>query len=219
MKDNHSVIHLADYLEDSNKISIIDQRESDFSALLPKSNLIKRGFALTIDMAVIGLLYTGLVNGYSLFVAEFLGPINYQGQYDLIQGNLFFSLSVFIPLYFSYFLYCTFVMDGKTIGKMATGLKVIKEEFVHNMDVMEYELSLKDSFRRASGYLLCYMSFGIFFIFNFASEDKRGLPDYLSGSRTVSEKWLNQMLEQKAAMDEQVIIDISVLATDDKKAA
>ncbi len=58
---------------------------------------------------------------------------------------------------------------------------------------------------------MCYLSFGTFFIFNFSSEDKRGLPDYLSNSRTVSDDWLKSMLEKKQYEAEVVSIDIRSL--------
>ena len=102
-------------------------------------------------------------------------------------------------------------MNGKTLGKMAMGLTVIKENYVHNMKEDQIHLTLSESAKRAAGYLGCLLSFGVFFVFTFASEDNRGLADYLSGSRTVSDKWLKQMQEFKETQQEQVIIDISRL--------
>lgn len=211
MSNEDNVIHLKDYLDHSEPIQILNHVESDFSAMFPKTNLVKRAMALVIDLSTLTVLNVGIHNGYNLFVSEFLGPINYQSQFKLVQGNLAFSSSIYLLLFFSYFLYCTFIMNGKTLGKMAMGLTVIKENYVHNMKETQIHLSLGDSAKRAAGYLGCLLSFGIFFVFTFASEDNRGLADYLSGSRTVSDKWLKQMQEYKSTQDEQVIIDISKL--------
>lgn len=211
MKNEENIIYLSDYVKNTEKVKIIDQLDKDFSAINPKTHLIKRGLALVIDLCTIGLLNVGLHNGYALFVSEFLKPLNYESQLHLIQGNLSLSIGIFLVTYFTYFFYCTFILSGKTLGKIALGLKVIKEDFVHNMQDNSYELDLKDSFHRAAGYLLCYLSFGVFFVFNFASEDKRGLPDYLSNSRTVSDAWLKQMLEYKVSQQEHITINISEL--------
>ncbi len=211
MNNDNNIIHLSDYLDNSEPIKIVDHLESDFSAMFPKANLIKRGTALCLDLFTLMVLNVGVHNGYNLFVSEFLSALNYHGQYKLIQGNMFFSGSVYLVLYFSYFLYCNYILNGKTFGKMILGLTVVKEEYVHNLNTLSYDLSLKDCVRRSMGYLGCLLSFGVFFIFNFASEDNRGLPDYMSGSRTVSDKWLKQMRDFKASHQQQVIIDISKL--------
>jgi uncharacterized RDD family membrane protein YckC len=130
---------------------------------------------------------------------------------DEINGNLVLHAVIFVAIYWSYFLYTTYVLDGKTLGKMTMGLRIINENFLQDFDQLDYKISLQNSLRRSMGYLICYLSFGTFFIFNFSSEDKRGLPDYLSGSRTVSDNWLNQMLEKKQYSTEQVTIDIQAL--------
>ena len=211
MNNEDNVIHLKDYLDHSEPIQILDNLESDFSAMFPKANLFKRALALVLDLSTLTVLNIGIHNGYSLFVSEFLGPVNYQGQFKLVQGDLAFSGSIYLVLYFSYFLYCNYIMNGKTLGKMAMGLTVIKENYVHNMKETQMHLTLGESAKRAAGYLGCLLSFGVFFVFTFASEDNRGLADYLSGSRTVSDKWLKQMHEYKATQQTQVIIDISKL--------
>lgn len=219
MRDENNIIYLTDYLEDSHKIVTSEHGQQQFSALKPTSALTKRGIALLLDLAAMGVIYAMLFNGYAIFVSEFLSPLTYGSRFNLLQGDSLLALAVFLPLYFSYFLYCTFVMNGKTLGKMATGLRVIKEDFIHDQGLYDYQLSLADAFQRASGYLLCYLSFGLFFIFNFASEDRRGLPDYLSSSRTVTDAWLQQMLAHKQTQEEQLIIDISQLDQQDDLAA
>ncbi|MAZ47656.1 MAG: hypothetical protein CME65_03785 [Halobacteriovoraceae bacterium] len=211
MNNEENVIHLKDYLDHSEPIQILDHVESDFSAMFPKTNMFKRALALIVDLSTLTVLNVGIHNGYNLFVSEFLGPVNYENQYKLIQGDMAFSATIYLVLYFSYFLYCTYIMNGKTLGKMAMGLTVIKENYVHNMKEDQIHLTFSESAKRAAGYLGCLLSFGVFFVFTFASEDNRGLADYLSGSRTVSDKWLKQMQEFKETQQEQVIIDISRL--------
>ena len=211
MNNEENIIHLKDYLDHSEPIQILDHVESDFSAMFPKTNMFKRALALIVDLSTLTVLNVGIHNGYNLFVSEFLGPVNYENQYKLIQVDMAFSATIYLVLYFSYFLYCTYIMNGKTLGKMAMGLTVIKENYVHNMKEDQIHLTFSESAKRAAGYLGCLLSFGVFFVFTFASEDNRGLADYLSGSRTVSDKWLKQMQEFKKTQQEQVIIDISRL--------
>ena len=88
----------------------------------------------------------------------------------------------------------------------------VNDHFIHDVDEKNYKLTLSQAAKRAFGYLTCYLTFGIFFIFNFASEDKRGLADYISSSRTVSDRWLKEMIEYKLHQREQLSIEISSLS-------
>ena len=130
----------------------------------------------------------------------------------LLNMNTWLFAGVFMTVYYSYFLFCSFVLEGKTVGKMVFALRVINDHFIHDVDEKNYKLTLSQAAKRAFGYLTCYLTFGIFFIFNFASEDKRGLADYISSSRTVSDRWLKEMIEYKLHQREQLSIEISSLS-------
>ena len=91
-------------------------------------------------------------------------------------------------------------------------IRVVNQDFIFDHSQFRSNLSLKNSFQRSIGYLLCYMSFGIFFIFHFASEDKRGLPDFLSGTQTVSDEWIEFIVNARDAKAELIYLDIQKLS-------
>ena len=211
MKDENKVVYLTDYIESKELITTVPRESTPLNLSDPKSHLAKRGVAFAVDMLLVGVVKTGIHGAYALYVNEFLAPLSYSKKMSLIEGNLLMHGAIFISIFFAYFLYSTLILEGKTVGKMAMGLRVINESFFLNQEEMDYKLSLPNALRRSLGYVLCYLSFGTFFIFNFSSEDKRGLPDYLSNSRTVSDEWLKQSLEHREYAKEQVYIDVKTL--------
>lgn len=208
MENENKVVYLTDYIATNQTISTVPKK---VNLIDPKGHLIKRIVSFGIDLVAIGLIKMSLHGAYAVFINQFLSPLNFKQRAALINGNLLLHVTIFIAIYTAYFLYSSFVMEGKTLGKMTMGLRVINEGFVQDSSQMSYNLSLKNSVRRSMGYLLCYLSFGTFFVFNFSSEDRRGLPDYLSGSRTVSDEWLQSMLEHKQFDAEVINIDIKSL--------
>ena len=213
MNEENKVVYLTDYIETQEKIQTIPAKSVFLSSHEPEAHLAKRGVALVIDIITVGIIKTGIHGAYAVFVDKFLSPVSYSKKLSLVEGNMFLHVAIFVALYFAYYLYTSFILDGKTLGKMTMGLRVIDQSFLLNRKQQKYTLSLPNSLRRALGYVFCYLSFGTFFIFNFSSEDKRGLPDYLSNSRTVSDEWLNQMLEQKSQNPDVIMIDIETLAS------
>ncbi len=213
MNDENKVVSLTDYIERQEEIKTLSNKSKPLDLTVPNPHLVKRGISFMIDFMAVGIIKTAIHGAYAVFVNQFLAPVSYSRQLSLVEGNMLLHVSIFVALYFSYFLYCTVVMEGKTLGKMAMGLKVINEEFYLEATSNNYHISTSNALRRALGYVLCYLSFGTFFIFNFSSEDKRGLPDYLSSSRTVSDQWFEQTLDFKLHASEQVVIDIQSLET------
>jgi len=211
MESKNKVVYLTDYIHKNKNIKTLGPENIPVNLAKPHSNLIKRTWALGIDLLSISLINTGIHTSYALFIQEFLGPVHQIQKMDLVNGNMALHSMVFVSIYWVYFLYCTYVLNGKTLGKMSMGLRVVNESFFTSAIEMNYTLDFRNSFRRALGYLVCYLSFGTFFIFNFSSEDKRGLPDYLSKSRTVSDTWLAQMLAHKGSPQEVVLINIHAL--------
>ena len=114
-------------------------------------------------------------------------------------------------LFAGYFLVNALIFEGSSVGKKLMGLVVINEDFTNSHIDKTHELNFMQSVQRTLGYVLCYLSFGTFFIFHFSSEDRRGLSDYLSNSRTVTTSWLKLMLEHKEFAAEVITIDIESL--------
>lgn len=211
MKEPKNVVYLQDYIAQRKDVSFSNNLTKQESLLEPKSELFKRVIAFGVDLMAIGIFKISMYTAYALFLNEFMSPLGEKFKAHLLDGNIVTHLSVYLLIYYSYFLFCNFVLSGKTLGKLAMGLRVINEKFCHDLDDTDYELTLSQCFKRSTGYLLCYLSFGTFFIFNFSSEDHRGLADYLSSSRTVSDSWLTQMLDYKEHQREQVTIEIKSL--------
>lgn len=211
MEKENNTIHLAQYINNQRELTPSETGLSRKFKKVPDTNLIKRGIAFCVDIFTIIVLKTVIDSGYILFVSQFLSPLAQDVQGTLTQTTIFMQLSIFLTLYCSYFLYCTYVLEGKTLGKMTMKLTIISEDFIYNHNDYSHKMTFNQALKRSLGYLLCYMSMGTFFIFNFSSEDKRGLSDFLSGSRTVSDDWLNHMLDYKKNSLEELRIDVDSL--------
>lgn len=217
MNEPNKIIYLQDYIAKKKNIVPFTKdhhigSSNEWNLLNPNSVLLRRGIAFFVDLLVIGLFKVSIQSAYAIFLNEYFAPIDYGHKANLVQGNIVLHLSIFLIIYFSYFLFTSYVLNGKTVGKMSMGLRIINDDFVSNLKDLNYDLTLRQCFKRSFGYLLCYLSFGTFFIFNFSSEDKRGLPDYISGSRTVSDKWLMAMSDFKNHQNETITIDIQTLS-------
>lgn len=210
MNDENKILKLSDYADKGSELETKIKYSSDFSKI-PKTNLSKRILAFGVDLSTIIVLKTILDSGYIVFLSQFISITSQELRIDLLNYSPLMQIGIFVTIYCSYFLFCTHILNGKTIGKKTMGLTVINEKFVSNFREHTHLLTFKQSLKRTFGYLLSYISFGTFFIFNFSSEDKRGLSDYLSGSRTVSDSWLNHMLEHKKFNNEELNIDVSSL--------
>lgn len=211
MNNENKVVHLVDYIEQNKKIESVSSDKLIPILGQPEPLLLKRGLAFMVDIMVIGLLKTSLDAGYGVFVNQYLSPFNSATKLGLTQSNIALHLSIFVMVFLGYFLFTTAVMNGKTLGKLIMKLTVINELFVQNHFEESHELNFSQVFQRSIGYVLCYLSFGTFFVFNFSSEDKRGLSDYLSTTRTVNDEWLSQMLEHKEFSAQEIKIDITSL--------
>lgn len=211
MNEENKVIHLSHYLKNNQKIESVNL-DSKLEILdQPEANRSKRVAAFAIDFFAIAVINSSIHAAYALFVNQFLYAMKTQSRVMLLGDSLALQIGIFILLFGAYFLYCGVVLEGKTLGKKIMKLSIIQEAFVVNHLENDYHISMTQAAQRALGYMLCYLSCGTFFIFNFASEDSRGLSDYLSGTRTVSDNWLAQMLEHKEYASEEVTIDIRSL--------
>jgi uncharacterized RDD family membrane protein YckC len=164
-----------------------------------------------VDFSSILVIGAAIQTSYIMFVNEFLYSLKFQAKSALILENSPVQFSVFLLSFTAYFLYSLYIMDGQTFGKKVFKLRAVKDDFIFDEEIEDSEITLRESFRRTMGYLACYMSFGAFFIFSVMSEDNRGLPDYFSGTRTVSEDLIESIKLSKSQEKEAVIIDIESL--------
>lgn len=210
MKEENNILHLPTYLNSDQELpSFVSHMHKPEEK--PKSHLVKRAIAFGVDLLSIAVIKTAIQTSFAIFISEFFVGLSPTYKSHLMNTPMHIHALTFIAIYLSYFIYTSYVFNGKTLGKMTMGLSIINENFLRDQDSVVSSITLKQAAQRAFGYLICYLSFGTFFIFNFSTEDKRGLPDYLSSTRTVSDKWLQSMTDFKKYQKDEVLIDIKSL--------
>jgi uncharacterized RDD family membrane protein YckC len=207
----NNIVNLVEHINKKKEVETFNQ--ALFSPLkLEKQKITQRRiYSFMVDFSSILVISAAIQTSYIMFVNEFLYSLKFQAKSALILENSPVQFSVFLLSFTAYFLYSLYVMDGQTFGKKVFNLRAIKDDFLFDEEVEDGEITLRDSFRRTMGYLACYMSFGAFFLFSIMSEDKRGLPDYFSGTRTVSEELIESIKLSKLEEKEAVTIDIESL--------
>ena len=204
METNNKVIQLHDYIQANQQIKTIDDFRQKKLSLTPSDLITKRFWAFLVDITFIMICNIIINQSYALFIGKYLNGIPYQKKVDLLQGNFILSGIVFLTVYSGYFFYCNYILNGKTLGKKVMNLRVVNQEFIFDHSQFQSHISLKIAFQRTFGYLLCYLSFGIFFIFHFTSENRRGLPDFLSATQTVSDDWIQYVLDARNHQEEVI---------------
>ena len=211
MNDDRNVIHLADYITQNAEVDDFNIHKPITQLSKPETLIGKRAAALGLDFFLVATAKTALHTSYGVFVNEFFAPFSEGFRSALSNPGIGVHVAVFLMLFAGYFLVSGLIFEGSSLGKKVMGLKVINEDFANSHLEASHELSFMQSVQRSAGYVLCYLSFGTFFVFHFSSEDRRGLSDYLSNSRTVTTSWLKLMLEHKEYAAEVVTIDIDSL--------
>lgn len=211
MKEDRNVIHLADYITQNAQIDEFNVHKPIPKLSSPESLLGKRAGALAFDFTLVAFAKTTLHSSYAIFINEFFAPFSGAARSALSEPNMGVHLAIFLTLFAGYFVVSGIIFEGSSLGKKIMGLQVINEDFVFNHLQSSHELNFMQMIQRTVGYVLCYLSFGTFFVFHFSSEDRRGLSDYLSNTRTVTNSWLKLMLEHKEYAAEVVTIDINSL--------
>lgn len=207
----NNIIKLVDYTKPHKEIQTINPFDIESISLTKENITQKRIYSFMVDFAFIMVMNAAVHTSYSVFVSEYYAPISRSLRHQLIQTNSGLQVGVFMLLYMSYFFYSMFVLNGKTFGKMVFKLKTVTNDYIFDEDEKESTLGVRQSFRRSFGYLTYFLSFGTFFIFSILSEDRRGIPDYFSNSRTVSNEWYQAMKAYKQYEHEEVRININSL--------
>lgn len=102
------------------------------------ATVLERGFAWLIDVIVVGL--------YFLILGIILSP-------NTENENLFYFVAVIVPPFFFYTVLMEWLNDGRSLGKMALGLKVVR---VDGRPVAGYDYLMRWMFR----WLDIYMTIG-----------------------------------------------------------
>ncbi len=181
-------------------------------SIIPKANLLRRCASMIIDMSILCLFNLLIFQAFTQFIMQYLYFVPTGIQHQIISASTAVYTGTFILTYLTYFFYFSYLHRGETFGKKLMGLTVISESLLNENKLGSLELTYSQAMQRTLGYFLCYISFGTFYIFNFASEDKRGLSDFFSNSRTVCSEWFHDFQSQKQVYAEVVEIDIKHLS-------
>jgi uncharacterized RDD family membrane protein YckC len=215
----NNVINLVSHIQKRKEIKTFNEFEHQNIDHSKERLTQRRIYSFLVDFSSICVLSAAINTSYAIFINEFLFNLKMSAKTGLITNTFWLQASIFILTYTTYFLYSLFILDGQTFGKKIFKLTTVSDDYFHNETDDSNDITLKQSFQRTAGYLACYLSFGTFFIFSMMSEDKRGLPDYLSSSRTVSLEWLKSTIAQRSAKGDIIQIDIHSLSESEKIAA
>lgn len=210
MMDDKNIINLVDHINKENAVKTFNPADLGYFKIEEDKIMIRRIYSFIVDIFTIMLFNTAINVSYAVFVKDFLYLLNKDQQF-FMTSSLSTQVATFLIIYVSYFFYSQYVMDGKTLGKFVFKLTTVRDDFVFRFEDQNYTPTILQAWRRTIGYLGCYLSAGIFFLFSFMSEDKRGLPDYLSQTRTVSDEWLAGMRAFKAYDHNEVRINVASL--------
>lgn len=210
MNEQNNIVSLHQHALNKKKINPFDYH-SEYVKLENDKIFSKRLFAFGIDMATVVTINTAINSAYALFISNFYFVLTNNQQDHLIFGHWGLQWSVTMTIFWTYFIFCNYTLEGKTFGKMAMKIRTIDDQFLFNKSQMDYTPSIRQSLKRTFGYFVCYISFGTFFSFPLFSEDKRGVPDFFSQTRSVSDEWLDGMLAHKKFESDVILINISSL--------
>lgn len=139
--------------------------------------LSRRMYAFGVDVFVAVLAGKALMLCYILFVGKYLqafGPLSHQKLFNHLDAIHFFVLHL---VFWSYRALCLYAGGGRTLGKLALGLRVRSRKRDHP------RLWMEECFLRAFGHLLCLMGGMLPYLLVFFNKEGLGLPDLVSGSR------------------------------------
>lgn len=202
---NDNVINLINHLKSAEQ-TLVDQ--STTSPVDMNPSYFKKISSFILDFIFVLVIKAFITISYASFIHEYMFMLNEEQKMALVNADMTFHFSIMVLVYYCYFLFCNYTLNGKTLGKKIFSITTINDEFIFNNKSSDNSLSLAQANRRAFGYLLCYISFGTFFIFSFFSEDKRGLQDFFSSSRTVNDEWIKFIIDYKQFGTEVITIDI-----------
>ncbi|MCO4754014.1 MAG: RDD family protein [Bacteriovoracaceae bacterium] len=210
MKKNN-VVKLVDFINAQKIPSTSDVEELDAFPLSKEKIILRRMFAFLCDFVCILTLKNMLYFSYAMFVANFLLPLTSAQKSTMIKMGNGWEVAIFTVVFFSYFLYCNFSLGGRSLGSHLMKLNVIDEKYPFDSEQEVWQPSFMQALKRTLAYMACYMSFGTFFFLSLLHEEKKGIPDFFSATRVVSDEWLKGFQACKRVDQEQVRININSL--------
>jgi uncharacterized RDD family membrane protein YckC len=152
-----------------------------------KQLLRLRTWSFTADLFLIFVLNKGTIFAFRSFLKTVYFHLPGDAQMAVLKGLPAVDLLLMMVVFWSYFTISYFLGNGQTPGKMIFGLKTFSST--------SKNMTLSESILRTSGYFFCYSTGIIFFAIPFMRKDRKGIPDWVSGT------WVNYrkfVVEEKA---------------------
>ena len=207
--EKYNVVKLIDYINSQKVPEEVDHYE--FFPLSKEKTTLRRAFAFICDFSCVLMINMMILISYATFVSNFFLPMNPTQKVSLLQMSPLMSFGIFTAVYFTYFFYCGYVLNGKSLGCHLMKLNMIDEDYPNNPESVDYQPSFMQALKRSLAYTACYFSMGLFFFLSLLHEEKRGIPDFFSKTRVVSDEWLKSFEALKDGQKEHVSIDIESL--------
>ncbi len=133
--------------------------------------LKKRLYSFTLDILFIFIMNRAFMGAYFKLIEDFF-PINKAQHAELLSYYPYVQLSLFIILFFGYFIWTQYVFDGKTFGALLNKIKI--------QNKMGLPPTLREITLRTLGTFICYMSGLVLFIPIAFSKNNLGVSDWMS---------------------------------------
>lgn len=160
-------------------------------------SLRRRTFSFFLDLFCVLLTTKLLMASYISYLRTFMFMMGEKSQALLTTQMHKVEFSVITVVFFGYFFLSYYMGAGKTPGKILFRLRVVP-----NRNETEL-LTFKESIKRTSAYLFCYLTGFVLFAIPYFNKNKEGLPDMFSDSKVMTEEAYQAML--KSAKEENQI--------------
>jgi uncharacterized RDD family membrane protein YckC len=167
-----------------------------------KSNANARFFAYITDLFCIGIIQKLLVIQYMGYMGQFYSKIPTLMKLQLSKGSEHINWEVFTLVFLTYFFFSFLLSNGKTIGNLIFGLRLVDKNSIDT----RLELTPWRIAARAFTYLFNNTVFYLPFLINLVTKSNRGIEDWFSGTVTLKDEEINQIVESSTHLIETPII-------------
>lgn len=141
-------------------------------------NILKlRTNAFLVDIVAITIITKTTIWTYGVFLKNFFSSVPQHFQNILLAKLPLLEILILLIIFWGYFTYCYYMMDGQSPGKVIFNLKVTNEQ--------NQPLTFKESLLRVFGYFLCYFSGAFLFLVPWLNKNQKGIPDWLSKTKVI----------------------------------
>ncbi|MBT3982949.1 MAG: RDD family protein [Bacteriovoracaceae bacterium] len=153
-----------------------------------KIKLNKRVYAFYVDMIAVLVLKKSLILSYISFMKVFFFQVDPKSQFTMLKNIGSLESYLFWAVSFSYFFLTMFLGEGKTLGKLIFGQRVVARN--------EEAPTALQACLRTYGYLICMLSGGLLFIIPALRSDGLGVADFLSGTYSTDGPLLDHRVDE-----------------------